>query len=251
MARSYLGAILCLVLSAILAVEWSATMLSVKEINPSYSAHGFAIGMPYFCFGLLALHVFRSITLGSLASNGRAIAYTMYVVSLVLIVALISNHSLLARFAEHGVNVVQSSLWGLPFALLVLAIAIHPIFILVNRLTLFWGRISYSLYLTHFGIVFFFQRMGLYEAIDRACHGIPTFSFLVSAGFTVAIVSAVSWLTFTLIEAPGMALGRKLAQGISPDLHGAPAALVPSLALSAVPTRATNAPMVSDLDAHN
>ena len=239
LARGYLGAVLCLVLSIILATEWSATVLSIKDVNSSFAAHGFVIGMPYFCFGVLALHVFRSMTSGSLASNGQAIAYAMYGVSLVLLAALISNHTLLAGFAEHGVNVVQSSLWGLPFGLLVLAVAIHPIFILVNRLTLFWGRISYSLYLTHPGIVYFLQKMGLYDAIHRACQGIPTFSFLVSAVFTIVVISAVSWLTFKFIEAPGMALGRKLANGISSGIDKIPAALTPALELSAVPVAAT------------
>src|SRR5262249_36838716 len=110
---------------------------------------------------------------------------------------------------------------------------------------------SYSLYLTHPGIVYLFQKIGVYETIDRACQGIPSFSFSVSAAFTVAVISAVSWLTFTLIEAPGMALGRKLAQGISPGPDHAPAALAASLALSAVPVAAGSARATSSSDARS
>jgi peptidoglycan/LPS O-acetylase OafA/YrhL len=53
---------------------------------------------------------------------------------------------------------------------------------------------------------------GFYQAIARACGGIPSFTFPVSAAATIALASVVSWVTFTCVEAPGMALGRRIAQ---------------------------------------
>ncbi len=212
LARHYVGALIALILSITAAAEWSASSLAVKELNPSFAAHGFLLGMPYFCFGLLALHLYRSLERTKLPFDHRVVAYGIYFICPFAIAFLMFNGTVLGAFTEQGVNIVQSSLWGLPFGLLCVAIALHPIWILVNRLTLFWGRVSYSLYLTHPGIIFFFHRMGVYEEINRVCGGVPTFSFLVSATLTITVVSAISWVTFSMIEVPGMALGRRLVQ---------------------------------------
>jgi peptidoglycan/LPS O-acetylase OafA/YrhL len=144
----------------------------------------------------------------------RLIAYACYLVVPFAIAFQVFNSTLLARFAAPtGLNIVQLGLWGIPFGLLCIALALRPIWILVNPLTLLWGRLSYSLYLTHPSIVFLLYKLGVYQAIVSACGGIPFVSFWIIAIVTIAVVSAVSWITFTFIEAPGMALGRSLASG--------------------------------------
>jgi peptidoglycan/LPS O-acetylase OafA/YrhL len=236
LARYYLGCLIALVLSITAAAEWSASILVAKQVNPSFAAHGFLLGMPYFCFGLLALHLYRSLEHAKLPFDRRFITYGLYLIFPFTIAFLMFNSSVLSAFTEQGVNVVQSSLWGLPFGLLCVAIALHPLRLLVNPLTLFWGRVSYSLYLTHPGIIFFFYKMGLYEEISRVCRGVPTFSFSVSAMFTVTVLSAVSWVTFRVIEAPGMALGRRFARWRSVDAARMP--LTASTQVQAVPAPA-------------
>jgi peptidoglycan/LPS O-acetylase OafA/YrhL len=56
-AGRYVGAVLALLLSFLLASEWVAFM---AVINGGAALHSFLSGLPFFCFGVLALHLYRS-----------------------------------------------------------------------------------------------------------------------------------------------------------------------------------------------
>jgi peptidoglycan/LPS O-acetylase OafA/YrhL len=93
------------------------------------------------------------------------------------------------------------------YSALVLGLAIKPSAIFVNRLTLFAGKISYSIYLLHPPTVFFLEPV--YRRIYAA--GLPlSASFLLCVGLTLGTVMLVASMTYRWVEAPGMRLGKRL-----------------------------------------
>jgi len=84
-----------------------------------------------------------------------------------------------------------------------------PMGLLVNRATMFLGKISYSLYLFHF------VALHLVVWASRSLY-IPKFgtppSFLLAFPCVVAIGCGLARLTYQWVEVPGQALGRRLIQ---------------------------------------
>ncbi|MBI2497808.1 MAG: acyltransferase [Opitutae bacterium] len=95
--------------------------------------------------------------------------------------------------------------YGAAFLLFGLALHhLHPR-ILINPIAVFFGKISYSLYFVHFAVIqYFFLRWpdGL-PLPGPAATPLAWLLLLASAG-------AVSWVTWRVIELPGIALGRRL-----------------------------------------
>lgn len=70
---------------------------------------------------------------------------------------------------------------------------------------LFFGRISFSLYLVHFPIVF---------AMTHAFHGIVPLALILATAFAVSV--GVATVFFVLVERPSMHFGRMLAARMAP-----------------------------------
>ncbi|MFO1127472.1 MAG: acyltransferase [Rhodospirillales bacterium] len=116
---------------------------------------------------------------------------------------------------------------SLTFVCLVVGLSLAPIGIMVNRATRFLGKISYSLYLIHFPVIY---HIVPYQRIYDLPIG-TSLKFLTSVAVTCAIVIPLSYLTFRLIENPGIWLGRKvLAKWIGPPAgRGAVAGAIPNV----------------------
>jgi peptidoglycan/LPS O-acetylase OafA/YrhL len=96
---------------------------------------------------------------------------------------------------------------ALIYSCLVLGLAIYPVSLIVNRATTFLGNISYSLYLNHPSIVIFMI------PIYRLAYSSPfpkSISFFLCALVTVFVVIVTSYLTYRVIEKPGIEVGDKV-----------------------------------------
>lgn len=93
------------------------------------------------------------------------------------------------------------------FTLLLLGLARAPLRLLVNRVTRYLGRISYSLYLCHPTLVFL-----LGPVYVRIYAHLPTstLAFLACVAVTLAVCIVVSELTYRLVEEPGIKLGKRM-----------------------------------------
>ena len=90
-----------------------------------------------------------------------------------------------------------------------LGLAISPITLIVNRVTKFLGKISYSLYLNHPTIVY------LLIPVYRIIYEWPiptTFKYLCAVSMTLSILIVASYLTYRFIEKPGIHLGKRFIQ---------------------------------------
>jgi peptidoglycan/LPS O-acetylase OafA/YrhL len=76
-----------------------------------------------------------------------------------------------------------------------------------HPLAQFIGRISYSIYLSHFLVLMTFQYLLLKHLsnLSQAAH------FWILLGTTTTGTILVSWVLYRLIEAPGIRLGHKVA----------------------------------------
>ena len=96
--------------------------------------------------------------------------------------------------------------WGTAFGLLVLSQALAPVRLLVNPATRFLGMISYSLYLSH-PLLIYSTKVSVWAA------SLAPNQYLVVPVVAIVTLSCaipISWLLYTLVEAPFIRLGRRL-----------------------------------------
>ena len=121
------------------------------------------------------------------------------------------------------------------FVLLAFGLSVRPIWLLVNPLTRYVGKVSFSAYITHFMVIESVGRR-VSNAVGRTDAGAnAVVNFAVT--YVVCCVATVlaSSLTYFLIEAPGQNVGRAALRWLG---YGSAPALIPAGGLS-VEKRAT------------
>lgn len=104
-------------------------------------------------------------------------------------------------------------LFSLFFGGLTLLMSKHRIAILQNKVTTFFGKISYSFYLLHFIIILFFWY--IYKATSHFWNIKPEISFLIIYLVTLGIGTMTSWLSYAYIEKRGINFGKKILSNLS------------------------------------
>ena len=96
---------------------------------------------------------------------------------------------------------------GAMFAVLFVFVAYYPVKILVNKFMIGLGKLSFSMYLTHFAVLGLFTKLGVVSFIGNGNKESIIYFTLVL--LTSAGVSAV---TYKFIEKPGVSIGRRLIE---------------------------------------
>jgi len=86
---------------------------------------------------------------------------------------------------------------------------------IVTRLTRWLGSISYSTYLCHFFVILLLGR--LFKAMGLLTHQ-PVVNYLLMLVAVAVVTLLLSWMLNSLVEKPGILLGRRLAQRLSPRM---------------------------------
>lgn len=164
--------------------------------------------LPVFALGVLAYHVFTHPAANgeSHENRGRPMLYG----GIALLVALV-NGWLPDIFGD-------AYYWqGIAFALVLLGLAFHPTRVLVNRVSRYLGRISYSLYLNHPTLILLLE-----PVYTRVYSRVPNLSvaFLACAALTFGVAVAVSEITFRLVEQPGINLGKRVNRAVQELVRG-------------------------------
>jgi peptidoglycan/LPS O-acetylase OafA/YrhL len=98
------------------------------------------------------------------------------------------------------------------FALLGFALSRKEFSILVNPITVYIGKISYSMYLVHFAILYWLTK---FNYVDIAPAGIPYFSlvnYLLRFSCLLSITVVISSCTYYLIEVPLQNMGKSIVR---------------------------------------
>lgn len=214
LARNVIGSIGVLVLALFVAGQSYLDFSAAKEhLNEIFVLHGFLTAVPYFGFGILFYHLFAFLRRAT-ASRPRLVrtcwAWCLATTGAGLIVFLILCSPLYLYFWKFGLRVLWDSAWSIPFGLICVGLALHPIWLLSNHATRYLGKISFSLYLTHPPIVHYLIKLGVYGAISRSFAFSALAVFLASFAVTLLCVAGISTLTYRWIEEPGMRMGKKL-----------------------------------------
>jgi peptidoglycan/LPS O-acetylase OafA/YrhL len=142
--------------------------------------------LPVFCIGLVLYHCVRNRERG-LAMPAAPLLWLSALV-------IIDQHTTM-RFPEHiG--------FAIGFACVGYCLSVRPTWILVNRWTVFTGKLSFSLYLVHFAVLHFASRV-----FARPLVPISTIDLVLKYLGVVCACSLVAYMTYRLIEIPGQVLG--------------------------------------------
>ena len=175
-------------------LESSAILPSTKA---SFSHMNIMHSLPVFITGLLGFHIYQYLRLAAIP---RKYGYALCALSLAGLVGLSLMNSSFESFQGSYWNLYAAAYMGL-----MLGLAFTPCRVLVNGVTVFLGKISYSLYLNHPTILYLLSPV--YVVIGSFSSGLMMFGlcFLVS----MLSLTGVSVLTHRFIEVPGMALGQR------------------------------------------
>ena len=160
--------------------------------------------MPFFTMGIIAYFVFRRLS--HWAPKARRVLSVALVATAVVAIAGITVDGPFRRLLAAGIRRTDYYAWGLPFAFVVLSQAIYPLSVLTNKVTTFLGKISYSLYLVHPWVILMCRPMYVY--LENSHQHILVYLLLATIP-TFAIVVPLAWVTYRLIEVPGMNWGKR------------------------------------------
>lgn len=148
--------------------------------------------LPVFVLGIVFYHLvedrknWRNKSLGVLL---LAFAFLMFT-------AFLTTHTF-------GNLLPHQFLWGIAFFVFSLGLMLYPHWIFVNPVIKMLGKISFSIYLCHYGVLLFLKDMGLSKQLDQNLTGY-------GLGFIILLIcsAGVAILTHFFIEKPGIKLGR-------------------------------------------
>lgn len=178
----------------------------------SWPNHGYSINssifsqLPIFAVGISTYFTYRKYKeqpSSKLLSKGLLLGG----VSTFLLVPYIGS----AQFTEQNMydHMPIYYAMAIAYALILLGLSFTPVPIIVNRITVFFGLISYSVYLNN--LVIIYLMVPIYQKI-YATNSNELLHYFTCLLVTLTIVTSISWLTYKLIEEPCIALGRRFSR---------------------------------------
>jgi len=174
--------------------------LAAEVKRPLLSKWFFLRHLPIFACGSVCYFLLKGPITSELSTRQRRAGLFLVPLALCAYLATISG--------QLGKGFADSYYWqGCLYSMLLVGLALHPVRLIVNRLTCYLGKLSYSLYLNHPTVVFLLSPV--YQRIYADAPNL-SIAFLASYGLTLAIVVAVSSVTYRFVEEPGIRLGKRL-----------------------------------------
>lgn len=178
---------------ALFGAFWAMGKISAAAPILQYSCVGF---LPIFLLGEIAFAAFALLKDAPLARRYGE--------------ALLAGGTLLLAICIFVVRREDQILWrslvSIGYACLLVGLGLVPLKFIINSVTGFLGKISYSTYLCHAPIVY-----TLAPAYSLVSSLLPRdLGYLACVILTLAVVAPVAYLSFILIEQPGISLGSKI-----------------------------------------
>lgn len=188
--------------AALVACAWFNGLSPSGSPDYFYWTHPLS-NAPYFAFGLLAYRIYKRTDERSTVYGRRLIVLTLFLIGAAAAYTELTPEAV----KSEPVDVWMVSLWGAAFCSLVLSQAIAPTVLLANRVTIFLGLISYSIYLVHPLLIHAspFTR----TLTDWQTH----WALKVFAASSLALAASVvaGSILYWLVEVRGQSLGKYLA----------------------------------------
>lgn len=205
--------LLVVALSIVIGTHFTTDLVDTVATHPSFVYHNFISNLSHFMFGVLSFHAFVGVRSSAPKRVSRYLGWTVCTVAIVLMIVLYKWMWLYMFLVSHDLRPTFDALWGIPFGMLCVGIAIHPTRLLSNVITQYLGKISFSVYLVHANIVYKLGEVGFYKWIYVVFGAHVLSAYAVCAIITIIIVAAIASITFRWIEQPGMNLGKRITSG--------------------------------------
>jgi peptidoglycan/LPS O-acetylase OafA/YrhL len=191
--------------ASIIALVFCVGLAWSFQRSPAAPDYGFFKYGPFFAMGIVVWQFFRTT-----AVSARKLAATGSLAAAILFAAIMVWPGRISSFIWSTLSWRDSEFYllGGVLALLVYSQALHPIIVISNRLTRFLGEISFSLYLLHPWIIMSCRPAYVFLAAKLS----PGLCFCFATAGTFAVVVPAAWVSYRIIEAPGMALGKSWAR---------------------------------------
>ena len=158
--------------------------------------------LPIFCLGFVLFFILRPV----LKDEGEQVRPPQPDSRFLL---LLAGYLMVAVTFTTPALYLGHFLFGIAFLLLAWSLALHPTRLLVNPITKYMGKVSFSAYLTHFAVMDLMERGLLGRVPSLAALG-PLVQLASFVAIATLLTVAVSTLTYRWIEVPGQDLGRSL-----------------------------------------
>jgi peptidoglycan/LPS O-acetylase OafA/YrhL len=205
LTRSIVMAVIALVVSLFVAQEFASGIDSLSKSFGYYFWSNIITNMPYFLFGLLAQNLHQKF---STHKNVTLIADAFMLIAVLSGTwMIVYGPTLDGAFVSKPVPTFFIFGWGLTFSALVLAQTLKPIFLFTSSTMAALGKTSFGLYLVHAFIIYATPVTPMISALPLDAN----IKLVLYAGFTITASAIVAAFLYAFVEAPGQALGRKLA----------------------------------------
>jgi peptidoglycan/LPS O-acetylase OafA/YrhL len=187
-------------------VPWHyLTGLAITDPTEAEAYYDYSIiyNLGVFSFGIVVYQIYKLIDHAAAIRHGAGYALTTC-----FFVGLVWDCYCSPGWDRSTQVLVQTLL----YSALLLGLCISPVKPVVNRITQFFGKISYSVYLSHATTVFFMSPIFAYfYSLTRY----KTLAFGASFATAMLVITPISYLTYRLVEQPGNALGRTLIRRLA------------------------------------
>jgi len=211
LCKTTLRAVFVLSFSILISTVFTIGLKPFEAQIQSFIHHNFITNLPYFLWGILGFHLHRKISAAPVAAH-RYICWGLCVLAIMVVLTLYRSAPIYMFFWTKGMRTTWDMLWGFPFVVLCIAMAMHPSRIISNPVTRYLGKISFSLYLVHPTIVYGLGHMGVYTWVYTFFPTSWTAGYVASVVIAMALITSISLITFKYIEQPGMEWGKRLSR---------------------------------------
>ena len=191
-----------------------AACIVSSAVNRALAEHGLefyaymnlATQLPFFLAGMTCFRVWQRIS----TNDSRVLGLSLFGCALILAL-LCSSPGGAALLSDLHFGAAQRNAWAIVFTMLLLSNCLVSNPLIDNTVLRTWGKMSFSLYLTHPLIVVGLIKVDLLPAVDRLQLGVPM-TFVTVAAIAISVVTIVSYCTNRFIESPGIQAGSFVVQ---------------------------------------
>jgi peptidoglycan/LPS O-acetylase OafA/YrhL len=189
------------VLSTLILAETYRLGIQASLSNwQNYMLYASVFKLPIFCFGIMA---FYSVPFLSEVRNRWHVGIVFQLAAVIFFFAMQMGRT----------SIIDAYQWrGVMFCLLVIGFGLAPISFIVNRVTAYLGKISYSIYLLHIPIIMIL--MPVIRFIESSTQS-KFVSYGGSASTVAAVTICLSHLCYEWFEEPINQFGRRFARRIA------------------------------------
>lgn len=177
----------------------------INNVEFNYNFYNLSHWASIFSIGIVCYLIYKSYL--PMIKSEYGVSASLYMLSLFIFIlfGLIRNPEFPDLPWPLGVGLIM---YGVAFSLLIFSLSLFPNQLIVNRITRFYGMISFSFYLVHPFLVELLKPV--YNYIYTHTILSTDLSFCLCLLLTLLIVTPISLLTYHLIETPGMRYGKRI-----------------------------------------